>query len=530
MISAALTAARRAGTGRRRPRIASPGDAPRAPGGVPPQVAAAVAAGQLAVLAVAYQVLVVSPRLAAAAALVVAVVDITLLTRLRGNRQISLGSMWLIIYALFHVGLATYLIRGALPDPLKLDNGQPRTWLLSPQIPHAVTLVAVSISVYLLGYSLMWWSKPARNPGTAGARESHRGAIAVMRWVGPLLTIVGIALLLGVVLAEGLSNLGADNFQVFRNAQNDPQLSWAFMCMGLGMAALGTSGWSGSARWWFLIFLPFLLLPLAIGARSGTIFPMAAYIVALSRRHWLRLRLWHGGVLLVLLSIGSVIRQARNGGPTGFRLADASLDPLGGLGEMSATLRPVVSVLEWTNVERQPLVGWDTYWAPVGRLIGRVLGLPITPATMDERSLSTAVMARPNVGAIGGSPTAEAYRAAGLVGVVVVLALLGAVVAHLDARASGSIWEYAVPMVGYVLMVWARNDFTPVVFQTGLGLSIIVAARLLAVLAQAPPELRAQTHSELRAQPLPEVWAQESFGLRTQPAVPTTGRTVDSSA
>ncbi|WP_170286505.1 O-antigen polysaccharide polymerase Wzy [Micromonospora olivasterospora] len=457
---------------RRRRAAKAPGAIPGRSGVAPP-AAAAVAAGQLVVVAMSYQALAASPRLAASAAVVVAVVNVTLMMRLRGNRQISLGSMFLAIYAVFHVGLAPYLIAGVVPDLLTRVTGDPLTWLMSPQITAAVMLVVISMSTYLLGYSLVACWRRSGGRRRVGPPAPDRPATSVMASAGPLLVLLGGLLLLGVVLSEGVGSLGADNYALFRTEQHKPQLAWAFLFLGIGMAVVG----SGGSRWWVLAFLPLIVIPLTIGWRSGTIFPLAAFLVAWSRRRQVRVRLWHGAVVLALLSLGSVVRQAREGGPGGFRLADASLNPLDGLAELSATLRTVVVVREWRMVEHQPFAGWDVYWAPVERLVGRLLGLDVTPAALDQRNLSTAFLDRPELGAIGGSPTAEAYRAAGIVGVIVVMALIGAVIAWLDGTRPGSIWEYGVGMIGYVLLVWSRNNFTPVVAQAGLCLTILLVAR-----------------------------------------------------
>ncbi|MBM0204235.1 O-antigen polysaccharide polymerase Wzy [Micromonospora sp. NPDC051227] len=464
-------------SGRRRKAVGGADTDVTSPTGVRPDVVAWVALIQLTVVVVCYGALLAAPRFAASAAAVVAVTNIALLMRLRGNRQVSLGSVFLAVYAMFHVGLTPYVVLGVVPELLTRDTGDPLTWLMSPQIPAALTLVTISMSAFMFGYALVASRRRVSRHSRSAARAADRSGSSVMVWVGPILLLIGAVLLLGVVLSEGVGSLGADNFASFRTDEYNPRLAWASLFLGIGMAVLGTSGRSGGSHWWALAFLPLVAIPLAIGLRSATIFPLAAFLVAWARRHRVRVRLWHGAVILALLTLGSVIRQAREGGTGGFRLTNASLNPLDGLAELSATLRTVVVVREWRQVENQPYVGWETYWAPVERLIGRFLGLDIAPAALDDRNLSTAFLARPELGPIGGSPTAEAYRAAGVVGVVVVLALMGALIAHLDGIRSGSIWEYAVGMVGYVLLVWSRNNVTPVVAQAGLCVAIILVAR-----------------------------------------------------
>ncbi|MET7668605.1 O-antigen polysaccharide polymerase Wzy [Micromonospora luteifusca] len=454
--------------------------------GTRPEAVVGLAVAQLIIIALGLPVLLASPRLSAASAALVAVMNIALLMRLRGNRQVSLGSVFLLIYAVFHVGLTPYLIFNTRPKLLTQATGDPLTWLLSPQISAALVLVVVSMSAYLLGYAVVACRRSTGRHQRPAMAASGRVTTSSIIWMGPVLMLTGSVLLFKVVLSEGLNTLGADNYALFRTEQHTPELAWSFMFLGIGMGVLGTSGRIGKSHWWALAFLPVIAIPLVIGWRSGTIFPLAAFLVAWSRRQHVRIRFWHGAGFVGLLTLGSVVRQAREGGPSGFRLTGASLNPLDGLAELSATLRTVVVVREWDVVGHVPPVGWQTYWAPVERLIGHALGLNVVPATLDERNLSTAFLAQPELGAIGGSPTAEAYRAAGVLGVVVVMALLGAAIAFLDSQRSWSLWEYSVGMVGYVLLVWTRNNFTPVVAQIGLCIAIAIVANLFDRLRAGP--------------------------------------------
>jgi hypothetical protein len=141
-------------------------------------------------------------------------------------------------------------------------------------------------------------------------------------------------------------------------------------------------------------------------------------------------------------------------------------------------MRPVALVHLWHGSAGEAFVGWGTYWAPLERLVvGRVLGLPTVATTVDHRVFSTTVLQR--VGAIGGSPVAESYRAAGVAGIVVVMVLMGILVGWLDLRPMGSLADAGAGLVGYVLLVWVRNDFTPVPLELLACVAVIGAGRIL---------------------------------------------------
>ena len=93
---------------------------------------------------------------------------------------------------------------------------------------------------------------------------------------------------------------------------------------------------------------------------------------------------------------------------------------------------------------------------------------------MDHRVFVSTIVDR--VGPIGGSPVAESYRSAGLLGVVIVMIAIGVLVGWLDARPPGSGPAYLVGPLSYVLFIWIRNDFTPVFVQTCFSLCIVVIA------------------------------------------------------
>lgn len=474
----------------------------------PPGIALAAGVGLFLVL-FGRDSLAASRQSAAVTVAIVAAACLVALGALRGDRAVTLGVVYFLTFAFFHAGLAPFLLLDSLPEVLSEPYRGHLPWYRSPELPEAAVCVAVGMLAFLTGYAL-WrclipvrsWFRTARTAGTArtartagpaaGPRPDapdvpvdRPGDHAAMSLLGMVLLPGGMLLLFSVILERGAASFVTEDYGSFYAAAYRPRLVFAFLFVGIGMAILGGSRSPSLRRRAALIFVPFAAVAFTAGFRGAVIFPAAAYLVALGRRRIARLRAWHLAPLVLALTAGSIVRQLRQ---TGVARADpdtVTVNPLDGVAELGATLRTVVVVHEWHGPGREPFVGWDTYLASAERLfLGRLLGLDVIPAATDPRVFTAVVAERTGGAGIGGSPTAEAYRAAGLVGVVVVMAVIGLLVAWLDSRPAGGLGEYLVGMVGYVLLVWSRNDVAPVLVQIAFCLALLALARLLGVLSR----------------------------------------------
>jgi hypothetical protein len=415
-----------------------------------------------------------SERAAAVITLFIAVAGVVSFMRLTPGRPFTVGSVYLLLFALFHVGTLPYVITGSTPDMLAREGG----WFDSPFRAAAITGVALSMLAFMAGYAAVHSARqvvpPPALPAPEPAAPAQGHGLGIL---GMLLVAGGAAFWLAVIVAASGTAFVTQSYDAFLIRTGDAPLPLAYLSIGVGLGALGFSPNPLLRRWGLVALAIFAIPAFLIGLRGEVIFPAAAWLVAASRRRQFRLRAWHVLVLLACLATGSAVRQIRIVGFSPDRLGQVALNPLDGLLELGGSLRPLVEMQTW-HANGEPFVGWGTYWAPVERiLLGRILGLSVTPTSDDPRAFAATVLH--NIGPIGGSPAAESFRSAGLLGIVVVLGLIGLLVGWLDARPVGSISGSAVGMIAYPLLVWVRNDFTPVIFGILVCLLIICAAKLL---------------------------------------------------
>lgn len=188
--------------------------------------------------------------------------------------------------------------------------------------------------------------------------------------------------------------------------------------------------------------------------------------------------------VVVLLVLGlltgiSAIQQLRQSGLGEIDPAGLSASPLAGIGELGGTLRTVVVVIAWQDLNSADLRFGATYWAPVDRVVsGRLLGQPIPRADADLRLLNVEMRHRETT--IGASFIAEAYRNFALLGSVLIGAAFGTLLALFDRRRRSVFYDAFVGVVLVALLHHIRNSFTPVPAQIVGGVLIICVAYVLA--------------------------------------------------
>jgi len=248
--------------------------------------------------------------------------------------------------------------------------------------------------------------------------------------------------------------------------------------MGLGFPAVSASRNKRIRLWALIIFGLWALPAFTIGLRGEVIIPASAYAVVAARQRYIPLRPWMGLAGIVVLAAGSAVRVIRQFGFGSGTVEVQAFNPLDGISELGYSIRPLTVVINFHELLGEPFVGFATYLAPFRRIIvGRILGGEVPPAAEDMSVFSTMVIRR--VGTIGGSPAAEAYRAGGVLGIVGIMILLGLLVAHLDSVASSQLTDSAVGMLTFILLLWVRNDFTPVPIEVALASLVLLLMWLI---------------------------------------------------
>ncbi|PTA46274.1 O-antigen polysaccharide polymerase Wzy [Micromonospora sp. RP3T] len=415
----------------------------------------------------------VSVQSAAIFTTAVAVGAMVVTARLIVGRRLTLGFVYLLVLVLFHCGQLPYLILRWRPTLYVNGPNGDSLWLTSQMLAPAIITVSIGILAFVTGYAVV--TLVGFRPGVVRPPVvTGRTGIST---VSLLLLVVGLVLWAEQVAGRGVNTVFTEDYLSMRAYVDMPLLSTGFILIGLGFSALGFSRNDTQRKWALYLFLAFSLVSFTIGFRGESVFAVAAWLVAAARRRTIRVRAWHVLALTAALLAGSVVRQIRLEGVAVANFSAVRLNPADGLAELGSTLQTVVAAREWHASDALPFVGWGTYAAPFERLVlGRALGLPVTPVDHDPRVFMTTIMDR--LGPLGGSPVAESYRAAGILGVLVVMALIGVVAGLLDSRPDSSRAGFVTGMFAYTLLVWSRNDFSPVLVQT-VGCLVAVGVGLL---------------------------------------------------
>lgn len=407
-----------------------------------------------------------TPRVAAAVASVTLLLVALSVWHMARSRGVTVGLTYILLLGLFHCGL---LFSMALTGKVTLFNAYDTTWAHSSVVPDAAWVASVGMASFGAGYSL--FARRAREvdrPRTDDADAlqtapiAHGAAIGI---VGLGLFLLGLALWLYWTLDSGALAIGGSYVQ-FLAATGDKPMPYTYVAMGVGLPMTAAAG-RGVRRAGLGLFLLWAAPAFLIGLRGEVILPMAAFAVVYARHRRVRVGLL-GAVAVALLCLGSFVRGFRVGIGSGFQLS--AFNPLDGLSELGYSIRPVVTVIGWTQTG-EPFMGTDTYLNPVKRLIDVLVPVSAPAAGDDPAALSTAVLSR--IGPIGGSTIAEAYRSDGVVAVVVVMALIGVLCRVLDRLPTSAVLDSLVGGTAFVLFLWIRNDVIPVPFQMLVVLLVV---------------------------------------------------------
>ncbi len=414
-------------------------------------------------------------------AVVCAASCVALTVTLSPRGWLSGSSVYAAMFFAFHCGV---LLPLALGLPVPFFNEQDTQWANGPAMLSAAGLVALGASTLLLSQVVFGWPRPVES----AAREREPAHSCALGLVGmPVLTL-GVLGWFAIVLSRGGAGLVFGGYGDFLAATRGSATTYTYLCIGVGMAFVAGSSSTGTRRAALGLFSVWAAPAALLGLRGEVLLPGLAYLVVLHRRQPVPFRPSYAALGLAALSLGSVIRVGRNVGVVGGRGWDwSAFNPIPGLVEMGYSIRPVVEVWRWNVYGYESQVGFGTYVAPVQRLVaGRLLGLPTPDARVDPRNFSGVVADR--VGAIGGSPVAEAFRAHGAMGVVVVMLLIGLALVATDRLRGGARSDSCVGGVTYVLLLWVRNDFTPVPLNL-----LVIAALAVVTLAVSPVLTRARS-------------------------------------
>lgn len=383
--------------------------------------------------------------------------------RVAKGRGLTVGLGYAALAILFHGGL---LLPLAITGSVELFNEVDSRWFTAQYIPSAAWLSCLGLLAYTLGYLI--WAPTTISLATAPQASLSTVASKRVGNLGLIILALGMFAWTLWVYQAGALNFGSSYIE-FLAQTSDSQLAYAYLAMGVGLPIAATSN-----RAWRVAMLLFGLWSVqafVLGLRGEVLLPAIAALVVRSRQE--RLRLWPmAAVGLLALCAGAFVRSIRVDGLSTSTASVSAFNPLDGLVEMGYSIRPVVVALQWSH-NSEPYSGLATYWHP----LVRPLGVNAPAVTSDPAAFSAVVNQR--VGAIGGSPIAEAFRAGGPWAVILLMGLTGLLCAWLDARKSSAVSAALVGSITFVLLLWVRNDFVPVPAQIALALTVVGITKLI---------------------------------------------------
>lgn len=368
------------------------------------------------------------------------------------------------VLAFFHLGLAGYFVLGASPPDFGVFLNQQT--LRDPLLPQAIAVAGAAIGAVALGAMATDLFPQAQrhrvSPPDASRPERDRAALIG----GGLLLASTLTWAYVGVSRIGLGFVGASYGEWLIATAGSP-LPYVYAAISIGLLLAVASGRSLKSP----IYSPFWLFgvfALVLGLRNEVVVPVAAAAaVRVLQGGRFRVRRVVAGAAILLTILGT-IRVTRTDGLGGGLVAPSPSHATAAIAEMGYSVRVIAFVQDWQQ-DGEPLYWGGTYWAPAERLLANLIEDWNPPSVQnDVRASETVVTER--VGPVGFSAIAEALRNFPPIGAIVFMFLQGLLLGALERRADSLRNILILGVVLNALMLHARNSFTPVPLQIGLGL------------------------------------------------------------
>jgi O-antigen polysaccharide polymerase Wzy-like protein len=387
------------------------------------------------------------------------------------------STAYLVLFGLFHGGLLlSVAVRGA-----DAFTAYDTSWLYRGYMTEATRLTILGMTAFALCAELA--AGRARRPAGTTPPAEHTGPLANPRGcgiIGLAVEFFGLAIFATAVMrVDGFDRL-TGSYPAFVEAnQANELLGYGTLFIGMGAVLAIISGGQARVVGW-LAFAAYAVVAFQIGNRGEVLFPLLALLVV-EARLGRRLRpLWTILAVPCVLGLIGLVRSTRlpDGGAAASTLWSAPLDAVA---EMGYSLRPTTVVLDW-HAFGDPFQHGITLIAVPLRLIERLVGGPDGPPVPDYRLFNVEIMDR--VGPVGGSPVAEGYHNAGLLGVLLLLGAIGLAIGWLERRPGTLSGHAVVGVLLLPLLIQIRNSFAPVPAQLAVGVALLLVVREVAMRAQ----------------------------------------------
>ena len=383
----------------------------------------------------------------------------------------SAASAYLVVFVLFHFGLAILVALRLSPPDYMAEYL--RSWFNDEgSVREALYLSMLASGCLVAGCSWMGGRDPV------GPIDRTHPALRSASRLGVALVTVGAGVLLwwvATTIPELL--LGAGGRTAYWAAVEGSAaavVAQPLLIFGGILLAIGRPGWA--RRVGFVALGLFGIWALLVGARTAIMYTALAMVVVLARRR--RMPSTRVAVVALLggLLVVGFVGQARLDGEYASR---ASIDPRVGLAEMGGSLRSVVEVVEYRRVNHVPLMNGVTYVGFAARGAEALLGLPRPDGLTDPRIAGNEFRGRLDNYQIGYSSVAEAFRNGDTGGVVVVFLVIGSLLGYLDSRRLGRPYaDFTVGAVFYVLAFTIRQPSVSSIANLSIAAGVLLLWRI----------------------------------------------------
>ncbi|HWM02846.1 MAG TPA: O-antigen polysaccharide polymerase Wzy [Actinophytocola sp.] len=384
---------------------------------------------------------------------------------------------YLVLFGLFHGGLLlSVAVRGA--DAFTAFDV---SWLYGGYTTEATRLVILGMTAFTLCAELT--AGRAGPPTITTPTTGDAGPVDLPRRCGVIglaVEFAGLAVFTAAVARAGGFYQLTGSYPAFVQAnQSDALLGYGTLLIGMGATlAIVADRPTRIAAW--LGFAAYAAVAFQVGTRGEVLFPLLALLVVEARRGRHIRPLWTILAVPCVLGLIGLVRTTRL--PDGSSAASTLWSaPFDAVAEMGYSLRPTTVVLDWHAFDEPFRHGVTLIVVPV-RFVEKLTGWHGGPPVRDDRLFNVEILDR--VGPIGGSPVAEGYHNAGLLGVLLLLGTIGCAIGWLERRPATPLGHAAVGVLLLPLLGQIRNSFAPVPAQIAVGLLLLLMVHEVAQRAE----------------------------------------------
>ncbi len=362
------------------------------------------------------------------AAVATAVLVLVMLSVVRSSRfgVWSMGFWYLVILALFHLGLAIPLGFGY--SGAGVNSAYVTSWFgrhsFRVEATYLATLATAAVGA---GYTALASSRRVET-SSKPTRFGSEGPI------GAALTVGGTALtVVYLALTNTAALTGISRMKFVETASSVGVETIGALSVALGALLLATAQASRTRTLGMIAVVVFGSWALSTGARSLIMYTAVAMLLVAIRLRPLPKRRVALGVGAFGLVCVSLVGFYRVDGLARAQIGADALNPLAAITEMGGSIRPLIENLNYNHrLDEEPLWG-ITYVATIIRTGERLAGLPRAGALQDPRVPGSEIVQRVDTYQIGYSAVAEAYRNWRTPGVVLVFGLFGFILRRIDS-------------------------------------------------------------------------------------------------